>query len=312
MRLQWFCPPYGVERFEVWIAGNPMPPNKSISPDLTLTNTVEIGMPLPGIVPGPQLLTFLTRRIGPGFGNTGAVFAVEASVTPGNNYAVFVRAVGKDGSVGLRSNVEQFKWHPIPQIVDDNVPWPARSLPAVTLTNFPAVTARLFHTNDALFGPFTPQRFEGVGIRIGSVNGPMSILSQTNVLTGTTDPIEHVYLSARDHRLLFPIVVYRAQVPNADFPTVSGDVTQVTPLMEQIAFERTTEFNVGDIVVVHDPFIRLVPKDPTIESTDWELYLLDTQPVVEDATYQYFLVRLDEETREIVEVMPTNPVQIIP
>ena len=66
------------------------------------------------------------------------------------------------------------------------------------------------------------------------------------------------------------------------------------------------------MVVVHDPFIRLVPKDPTIETTGWELYLLDTQPVVEDAAYQYFLVRLDPETREIAEVMPTNPVVIIP
>jgi hypothetical protein len=152
MRVQWFCPPYGVERFEVWIAGNPLPPSKSISPDLTLTNTVVLGLPLPGIVPGPQLLTFLTRRIGPSFGNTGAVFSVEADVAVGNNYAVFVRAVGKDGSVGLRSNVEQFKWYPTPQIPVANVPWPARALPAVTLTNFPAVKARLFHTNDSVFG----------------------------------------------------------------------------------------------------------------------------------------------------------------
>jgi hypothetical protein len=312
MRVQWFCPPYGVERFEVWIAGNPLPPSKSISPDLTLTNTVELGMPLPGIVPGPQLLTFLTRRIGPSFGNTGAVFSVEADVAVGNNYAVFVRAVGKDGSVGLRSNVEQFKWYPTPQIPVANVPWPARALPAVTLTNFPAVKARLFHTNDSVFGSFDRQRFEGVGIRVGAVNGSMASTILTNALAGTTDPVEHIYRSTRDHRLLFPLVVYRAQVPNADFPVVSGDVTQVTPLMEQIAFQRTTAPGFGNIVLVHDPFIRLVPTNSLVEVTDWELYLLDTQPVVEDATYQYFLVRLDEETREIVEVMPTNPVQIIP
>jgi hypothetical protein len=310
MRLQWFCPPYGVERFEVWIAGNPLPPGKKISESMTLTNVIELGLPLPGVLPDPKLLTFLTRRIGPVFG-TGPVFTVEADVVVGNNYAVFVRAVGKDGSVSPKSNVEQFSWHVTPAVPVSNVPWPARSLPAITSTNFPGVTARMFHTNDAVFGGFK-QVFEGVGIRVGGMTGTPAPLSPSNTVYGTEDPANHLYRSARDLDSLFPLVVYRAQVPNAAFTDVSGDVVQVTPLMEQIAFERLPSLPGGDAVVVHDPFIRLIPKVPTLGATEWELYLLDTQPVVEDATYQYFLVRLNAETREITEVMPTNPVLIVP
>ncbi|HSH16965.1 MAG TPA: hypothetical protein VLD18_13075, partial [Verrucomicrobiae bacterium] len=111
---------------------------------------------------------------------------------------------------------------------------------------------------------------------------------------------------------LFPLVVYRVQVENDDYPAVSGDVVQVTPLMEQIAFDRTVAAGAGNVVLVHDPFIRLIPDAPTQGAQNWELYLLDTQPVLEDASYMYLLVRLNEETREIAEVMPTKPVQIIP
>jgi len=136
--------------------------------------------------------------------------------------------------------------------------------------------------------------------------------SLTNAIAGTADPLDHVYRSTRDHGLLFPLVVYRAQLPNDQFPDVSGDVVQVTPLMEQIAFDRTAPPVGGNVVIVHDPFIRLIPVAPTQGNQDWELYLLDTQPVVEDASYQYFLVRLDPETREIAEVMPTNPVLVTP
>jgi hypothetical protein len=307
MRLQWFCPPYGVERFEVWVAGNPLPPGMNISTNMTFTNEMEVAVPLPGIVPGPKLVTFLTRRIGPAFGN-GSIFTVEADVVVGNKYAIFVRAVGKDGSSGPKSNVEQFTWHTAQELSATNVTWPARSLPAVSLTNFPGIFARLFHNDDPVFEVFEQQRFEGVGIRVGALSMPIYPFPFTNAIAGADDPLEHVYRSARDQGSLFPLVVYRAQVPNAEFPNVSGDVVQVTPLMEQIAFDRVG----GGNVLVHDPFIRLIPKDAMTSAQEWELYLLDTQPVVEDATYQYFLVRLDSETREITEVMPTKPVQIIP
>ena len=311
LRLQWFCPRYGIERFEVWIAGYPLSPSKKISPDLTLTNQIELGIPLPGVIPNPKLLRFLSRRIGPALG-TGPVFTVDVDAIEGNNYTVFIRAVGRDGSVGPRSNVEQVTWNTPPAIAGNDVPWPARPLPPLTLTNFPGVLARMFHTNDQVFGSFPQQRMEGVGVRVGTVTMPMYPPGHTNAIAGAADPIDHVYRSARDLRPLFPIAVYRAQVANADFPAVSGDLVQVTPLMEQIAFERMPAAGGKDFVRVHDPFIRLIPIEETPGATHWELYLLDTQPVIEAASYQYFLVRLDADTREITEVVPTNPVQVQP
>jgi hypothetical protein len=310
LRLQWFCPRYGIERFEVWIAGYPLSPSKKISPDLTLTNQIELGIPLPGVIPDPKLLTFLTRRIGPVLG-TGPVFTVDLDAIEGNNYTVFIRAVGKDGSVGPRSNVEQVAWHTPPAVVDSNVPWPARPLPPLTLTNFPGVLARMFYTNDQVFNSFPQQRLEGAGVRIGTVSMAYPV-GYTNAISGTADPLDHVFRSARDHRPLFPVVVYRTQVTNAAFPSVSGELIQVTPLMEQIAFQRQALAGGNSLVHVQDPFVRLIPVEETPGAMNWSLYLLDTQPVLEAASYQYFLVRLDADTREITEVVPTNAIELQP
>lgn len=314
MRLQWFCPPYGVERFEVWMAGHPLAPGQQISTDLTLTNGIEVPLPIPGMGPGPAqplFQTYVSRRIGPGFGQ-GSVFTTEADVVVGNHHAVFVRAVGKDGSTGPASNVETFRWMPSPAGGTNHVPWPARPLPAVTATNFPGLFARMFHTNDPVFNAFPQQRFEGVGIRIGTVTMTAYPPALTNAIPGTADPLDHIYRSARDQELLFPIALYRMQAANATFPEVSGDVLQVTPLMEDIAYQRGTTSNGAPAVLIHDPFVRLVPVEPSPGAMHWELYLLDTQPVIEDATYAYVVVRLDPETREIAEMTSTNPVLVTP
>jgi hypothetical protein len=238
-------------------------PGKAFSDDLTLTNVIQVGVPLPpGVLPQNKMLQYLTRRVGPSFGD-GSLFTVEADVVPGNRYAVFIKAVGKDGSVGPRSNVESFAWNTT-NAPATNVPWPDRPLPAVTLTNFPGVMARLFTTNDFIFSAFPQQAFEGVGIRVGELFMPQFPFGQTNVIAGSEDPSEHVYRSARDFRSLFPLVVYRVQVENEDYPEVSGDIVQVTPLMEQIAFDRAPVAGGAQAVFVHDPFIRLIPEAPTI------------------------------------------------
>jgi hypothetical protein len=270
-----------------------------------------MGVPLPpGVLPQFKMLQFLTRRIGPAFG-AGSMFSVEADVVVGNRYSVFIKAVGKDGTVGPRSNVGMFSWNTTNAPATD-VPWPDRPLPAVTLTNFPGVIARMFQTNDGLFTFLPQQRFEGVGIRVGEVAMSDFPNGLTNAIVGMADPLDHVYRSTRDFGSLFPLVVYRVQVENAAYPQVSGDVIQVTPLMEQIAFDRAPIPGGGQAVYVHDPFIRLVPEAPTLGAQRWDLYLLDTQPVLEEAAYRYVMVRLNGETREITEVMPTPPVTITP
>jgi hypothetical protein len=44
----------------------------------------------------------------------------------------------------------------------------------------------------------------------------------------------------------------------------------------------------------------------TIEASSFDLYLLDTQPVLAGAAYQYFLVRFDPVTKEPVQVIPAG------
>ena len=100
---------------------------------------------------------------------------------------------------------------------------------------------------------------------------------------------------------------------NDAFPTVSGDVTQVTPLMEQIAYEQANLPGFGNSTVIHDPFIRVFPENsPTPLSGPRGIYLLDTQPVIVGARYRYVLVRFDARSMEIAEVIPTNELEVTP
>jgi hypothetical protein len=99
-----------------------------------------------------------------------------------------------------------------------------------------------------------------------------------------------------------PFVLYRYQVPNNALRSVSGDVVQVTPLMENIAY------GTNDVTIIYDPYFA-VARPSTRDR--WGLYVMDTQPVIRFATYQYLLVRFNEETKEIDRVIPAGIVTIL-
>jgi hypothetical protein len=110
---------------------------------------------------------------------------------------------------------------------------------------------------------------------------------------------------------VFPIVIYRYQVPNVAKPTVSNDVVQVTPLMEQIAYQHTAVLG-SPATIIHDPFVclanqtALAPGDPGTH----DIYVLDRLPVIRGASYRYVIVRLNQSTKEIERVLTTNNVTI--
>ncbi len=305
MKIRWFCPPYGVERFEVYIAAEQWitPPN--ISAELSANQ---------GPTPNPIVYTvkglpgtndfgqYLTPRIGPGFGN-GAQFEVNVDIQEGQLYTVFVKAVGKDGSKGPRSNVEQFYWAPT-ILTGPKVPWPARPLPKLNFWNSPIIAEQL-----------NPSVFPGVGIRIGEVTGRVlntrstdNKLSIQQSLYDLSPPMEHIY-SNKAGASLFPVALYRFQVASPLYPTVSGDVVQVSPLMEEIAYDNATDPNGIAVVALRDPFIRVAPaKDNRVLNY---MYLVDTQPVLSNATYGYVLVRFNGQ-KEIEEVILTSFVNVVP
>ena len=302
MRLQWFCPPAGVERFEVWVGSTPLAPPHDFSPDLIAGDDADAGL-IQDDAFGPEALVwrrYRTSRIGPALGE-GPSFSVLANSAIGNRFRVYVKAVGPDDTAGPASNVEKFSWQ-VPTATNPNVPWPARGLPSVNQENFPGVMARVLQIPG----------FEGLGVRVGAAtyqlvtaNPPAAL---ANFIPTTGNPLNSIYRSPADE-LLFDVALYRQQVPNNLFPQVSGDVLQVSPLMETIAYTVTNAAPFGIGILIVDPFIRVVPEGP-LPSPDHGIYLLDTQPVVQGARYRYVLLRFSKRTHEPVEAIPTNEIDV--
>jgi len=307
MCLSWFCPTFGVERFEVWIAG-PVASNASVN--LVNTNTMPTEFPL--LVDGTTVSNwnvFRTMRAGPGFGN-GSLFTVKVNVELASIYTVFIKSVGKDDSVSTNlSNVEQFSWYPT-NAPTQQVPWPARALPP--LTNGISSSLRAVRVTNTFFN--------GLGVRIGAVTntGPTQGggAIRPYATPGTNDPMTRLFRNGSSQSV-FPVCMYRYQSPNAMWPTVSGDVIQVSPLMERIAYGTAgfSEFlGSGPAANIYDPFIvvlRESPPGPPGMPIVYGIYLADTQPVILGARYRYLLVRF-KDNHEIDQVIPTNEVEVTP
>lgn len=297
MTIKWFCPPYGVERFKLHIAVDTGIMLPSFAPELsdylsatpdTETYTMD-GQPHTN-----EFYTYRTPRVGPGFGN-GATFEIEASVIQGKRYTVFITAVGKDDSDGPRSNVEDGIWSPA-ILVGPQVPWPARPLPAVNIFSAGLQAAQL--PNDI---------FPGLGVQIGLVpvrTGSDQDKKET-IIYSLANPLSYLHTNNLGEKL-FPAAMYRVQVANTAFPQVSGDVVQVTPLMEQIAYSVDSSITIA----LKDPFIRLKPSTAGTVALPAQMYLIDTQPVVFGAKYIYLLVRFND-VHEIKEIVPSTFVEVL-
>ncbi len=306
MKVRWFCPPYGVSRFEVSIANalGFMPPNPS--PDLGTLITNRVKQYLVGNEPRTNVFfLYRTPPVGPAFGN-GAQFEVTVNIALGQEYTVMVAAVGPDGVPGPDSNAESLSWH-VPPLVGPEVPWPARPLPDLNFFH-PSLQAARMPDNI----------FPGLAIRIGEVprrdlvNVPKE-RPEVNLpsLRLHRDPMFHLYTNKFGEKL-FPAVVYRVQAVSPEYPQVGYDLIQVTPLMEEIAHAFANDPQRGPVTVIHDPFIRVT--DGVIVGggeLPGALWLVDTQPVVTGARYVYLIVRLGPDG-EIKEVIPTNVVEATP
>jgi hypothetical protein len=272
----------------------------------------------------------LTPPVGPSFG-PGPQFSLTASVVPGVPYRISVAAEDIQGNWGDASTEWTFVWQPPPAF--PTVPWPARPLPPVTsfddpsvaaqtVAYAPRVTAVLFgypiNTNFVLTDPHYP-----VGIRIADMRS--YYYNFPNI--GTTNFVQYYPFNfdgsprpnpnlIQFHRLsanpqangepLLPIVVYRQQVTNANFPRVSGHVTQVTPLLESIPWS----INANQFVTIPDRLIAL-GNETWSDLTYNFLYLRDQQPVILGARYHYYVVRLNSQ-HEIAEVIDAGTVELPP
>ncbi|HWY76488.1 MAG TPA: hypothetical protein VN281_12770, partial [Verrucomicrobiae bacterium] len=240
MTLSWFCAPYGVERFEARIAGLPTLPNTNnyqFSSLLAANGAMNSMMVTNG---GTNLTlpfcTYLTPRVGPGFGNNGAQFTVPCNIEIGKTYFVTVRALGKDSYPGDFSNLENFLWTPT-NTPGPNVPWPALGPPG-TNSSFNAMAFFLSPTNANPMLASGTNTGNAVWIGYAQLSPRIEILLKSGPaqLTTSFDPNSAIFTNPAGDSI-FPCAMYRYQVPNANFPVTSGDVIQVSPLMENIAYQ---------------------------------------------------------------------------
>jgi hypothetical protein len=316
MNLSWFCAPYGVERFELRVAALPTQPNTNTPPS---TNTPLFSTSLSCTGAPPVSMTFtnfgtnltlpffsyVTPKVGPGFGNNGAVFQVPCNVEAGKTYVAVVRALGKGNSFGGFSLFETFVWTPT-NAVGPQVPWPARGLPA-TNSSFTAMAAYLSSTNiSPMFQSGSPS---GNGVLVGMGNvGPTEVnVFQTPASVTTAFNPNAALQTNQMGQTIFPCAMYRYQVPNANFPGVSGDAIQVSPLMEQIAYQQT-KAGTTTTTTFQDPFIAVSATSNGGTHFAW-LWLRDTQPQISGARYQYVLVHFNG-VHEIDQLIPSNTVEV--
>ena len=105
---------------------------------------------------------------------------------------------------------------------------------------------------------------------------------------------------------LFPCVLYRYQIANAAFPQVSGDLTQVSPLIKSMAL--TTPY-----AELTDPFFCVRADADPINGPTYGpagLYLRDTQPALKGASYKYLIVRFNKVNGEAIDIITTNVVTL--
>lgn len=334
LRVNWFCNPAGVDRFEIWVArhsGNDVsPPSANTSDDLAghpnqLTDDELAGLDF------AVFETTAARILGSG---TAPEYNVTLPVSPNDTYTVLVRAVGPGGysarSVGAFSNAVTGGWSIQGYSLAPEVPWPARPLPPQADFHEGVVSHFLEHP---IIAPW-----KSVGVRIGEyrdtqyqgengifvpdlLQGDAPIYSYHTA--GAVDVETYLYrnddVSAAETEeeipgLILPSALYRVQVPNAKYPSVPGDIVQVSPMMEKIA-QVETSLAAGTFTSVVDPFIMMLDYSylPGLTPTEPEfthaIFLIDRQPVLQGARYKYFLVRFDP-TKEIERVIVTNDITI--
>jgi len=276
----------------------------------------------------------LTPPLGASFG-PGPQFTLTANLVPNVPYNLSVAAMDAQGNVGDSSQVWKFTW--VPPVQVESVPWPARPMPPVKGfyedlppllgggARFTGIPASLIYSN---FTGFLDARYP-VGIQIGTFSRLSGYNYQITYNNGNTNLASYTILGpqvppdpnslvltaisadpARNGQPLLPIVVYRQQVANTNFPHVTGNLVQCSPLLERIPYHLDLHLGNASYITIEDRLIAAAEYfDPSgqNEIPISVLYLRDQQPVIHGATYQYYVVRFTDK-REIDEVIPTNPV----
>lgn len=287
--LRWACSPHGVGRFHIGVAGLGITPADSISPQLSAAFENRAGVPV--MIDGkPVELDFRIYDTGPLLGNSNPEQEINLTLEEGVSYFFFVEAVATSGERGLTSNLVPFAW--VAPAVDGgpDALWPARPSPQLnTAFTMPLAGDA---SNAGIFIGVLPE-----GTTVEQVGNKVRLWPSFNLWD---------YLrreKGRPERRLLPCVVYRYQLPNDRFPKVSGDVSQVAPMLKNIAARNETLVPTGGgaaktYTVVYDPYFKF-------DATHRLIRLHVPQPKIAYAKYRYLMV-LFRDDGEIDSVVPTS------
>jgi hypothetical protein len=344
--LNWFCPTAGVHRFELRVRRADQDPLTTQSTgfgggssgggggaagglikNLRFNrNAVFAGISRIAGVAARYTESFFTPPVGPSFG-PGPGFTYTTQIEPRVPYKITVVACDRGVGVSEPSQEWDFTW--TPPVPETSVPWPARPLPpngyfddyqpgafVAFRPRVRAVPLTYFNGQQETWDPRYP-----IGIRIAEIPDidPPDTVGTTNLVflyhdagRSAYDPNTRVFRreSADPTRAgdpLLPIVVYRQQVPSVEFPQVSGDIQQVTPLIERIPWR----YDIGNGSTITDRLIAIKYEAEWIcDCARRFLYLRDPQPIILGARYQYWVARFNAK-REIAEVIDAGYV-IVP
>lgn len=345
MKLNWFCDPAGVERFEVFVADSS-------------GQEVEIGglserlqdLPLTGLssdYPDDSFYVYQTNRLQGALGS-GPNFTVEITVPADQTLYFAVRACGQGDyprMAGNLSNVVEGHWQTPTTGVQPVIPWPARPLPATYDHRREIGT---YAKGEGPIWPLVMPTFypsSATGILIGlthftverSKNGDYAQCSTT------TEPKQWLFqVRERDDDMsslqeLMPFMLYRHQVSSTQHPTAKPNLVQCTPLIDRISWKK-----INNVYHVRDPFFTFQPLPnqapvtfPIPVSGAWTdaiaptlgapgisgaprpeylrdatglIFLKDPLPVIAGAKYRHVIVCFTEDG-EIRRVIPLTPLQ---
>jgi hypothetical protein len=347
VKLEWFCDPVGVDRFEVLCAasGGGVPGLGGLS---ELLDTVPV-TGISGSEPGLAFYPYQTARIGGSTLGAGPGFGLEVIVPVGKQVHFAVRACGPGEyprSCGAVSNVMSAAWVPVAKGVQPVIPWPARPLPERVEHRLPIES---YAAGEGPLWPIAMPTDAGfaTGILIGLTRDRIERISTSlrgSTLVNSAVPPEKWLFGIRETiddssqlASLMPFMVYRHQLPSAAFPSARPNLVQCTPLIDRISWVRiNTDKEQG--YQVADPFLAFVStaqtpiqvpfagswNDDTPPSLDLPssltnrpaylagttglIFVRDNLPVIRGAKYRHLLVQFDPRG-EVKRVIPLQPVQ---
>jgi hypothetical protein len=308
LSVTWVAEPYGVDHFALYIGAehtNPVPSwaGSGLSTNLAGAEGITLHwICSDGHDDVVHAGRYETLRVGAGLGSAeGNVFTVTIPVLLNRRYYVQIAAVSRC-SEGSPSELKAASWT-TPEVPGQiTVPWPARPLPEVVDMTGSSIRPVYLDVYDY---PKAVAR-RTVGVVIGRVENNPDVEHTTTegYLLPTGDDVSaYLYSLAEGTDPLLPFVLYRRQVANGLFPSVSGQYVQVTPLIESFASKLNINYSPPRRALI-DPYLVVGKIDPDLSADYDTICVRDRLGVAGGAVYEYYMMRFDsrKEPRDVLKL----------